>query len=88
MQKKKKKIVDPLLIKECTKNIDETELVRKTSNENECRCSLCTVYKVLFFVFFVFFVKLVFILFIASMWIVKNTIYLIEQTYKWGKSLI
>ena len=55
MQKKAKK-VDPLLIKECTKNIDEAELVRKTSNENECRCSLCTVYKVLFSVFFVFFV--------------------------------
>ena len=55
-KKKKKKIVDPLLIKECAKNIDETELVRKTSNENECRCSLCTVYKVLFSVFFVFFV--------------------------------
>ena len=52
----KKKIVDPLLIKECTKNIDETELVRKTSNENECRCSLCTVYIVLFSVFFAFFV--------------------------------
>ena len=49
----KKKIVDPLLIKECTKNIDETELVRKTSNENECRFSLCTVYKLLFSVFFV-----------------------------------
>ena len=48
--KKKKKIVDPLLIKECTKDIDETELVNKRSNENECRCSLCTVYKVLFFV--------------------------------------
>ena len=48
-----KKIVDLLLIKECTKNIDETELVNKTSNESECRCSLCTVYKVLFSVFFV-----------------------------------
>ena len=34
-------------------NIDETELVNKTSNESECRCSLCTVYKVLFSVFFV-----------------------------------
>ena len=53
MQKKKKKIVDPLLIKECTKNIDETELVNKTSNENQCRCSVCIVYKVLFSVFFV-----------------------------------
>ena len=51
MQKKKK--VDLLLIKECTKNIDETELVRKTSNGSECRCSLCTVYIVLFSVFFV-----------------------------------
>ena len=49
---KKKKIVDPLLIKECTKDIDETELVNKRSNKNECRCSLCTVYKVLFSVFF------------------------------------
>ena len=37
-------------------NIDETELVRKTSNKNECRCSLCTVYIVLFSVFFAFFV--------------------------------
>ena len=52
MQKRKKN-VDPLLIKECTKNIDETELIRKTSNESECRCNLCTVYKVLFSVFFV-----------------------------------
>ena len=34
-------------------NIDETELVYKTSNESDCRCSLCTVYKVLFSVFFV-----------------------------------
>ena len=34
-------------------NIDETELANKTSNESECRCSLCTVYKVLFSVFFV-----------------------------------
>ena len=49
----KKKKVDPLFSKECTKNIDETELIGKTSNENECRCSLCTVYKVLFSVFFV-----------------------------------
>ena len=48
----KEKIVDLLLIKECTKNIGETELVKKTSNERECRCSLCTVYKVLFSVFF------------------------------------
>ena len=47
----KKKKVDPLLIKECTKDIDETELATKTSNESECRCSLCTVYKVLFSVF-------------------------------------
>ena len=53
MQKKKKKKVDPLLIKECTKNIDETELVRNISNENKCRCSLCIVYIVLFSVFFV-----------------------------------
>ena len=52
----KKIIVDPLLIKESTQNIDETELVNKTSNESECRCSLCTMYKVLFSVFFVFFV--------------------------------
>ena len=28
---KKKKIVDSLLIKECTKNIDETESIKKTS---------------------------------------------------------
>ena len=52
----KKKIVDSLLIKECTKNIDETRLVRKISNENECRCSLCTVYRILFSVFYEFFV--------------------------------
>ena len=57
MQKKKtKNKIDPLLIKECAKNIDETELVRKTSNENECICSLCIVYKLLFSVFFVIFV--------------------------------
>ena len=41
-KKEKEKEADPLLIKECTKYIDETELVWKTSNESECRCSLCT----------------------------------------------
>ena len=76
----RKKLADKSIDK-CTKTIDETELVNKTSNGSECRCSLCTVYKVLFFVFFVFFVISTvtsIILFIASMWIVKNTIYLIE----------
>ena len=84
----KKKIVDPLLIKECTKNIDETELVRKTSNENECRRSLCTVYKILFSVFFV-------ISTVTSIYFVyrkcvgcKKYNYIIEQSHKWGKSLI
>ena len=85
----KEKIVDLLLIKECTKNIDETELVNKTSNESEYRCSLCTVYKVLFSVFYV-------ISTVTSIYFVyrkytdcKKYIYcLIEQTYKWRKSLI
>ena len=48
----KKKLVDKL-IEECTKNIDETNLVKKNLDGNKDRCSFCTVYKVLFCIFFI-----------------------------------
>ena len=44
-----KKIIDKL-IEECTKNIEETKLVEKTSakNGNKHKCSSCTLFIVLF----------------------------------------
>ena len=51
----RKKLVDPL-VKECTENIEETKLVKKTLVENEDRCSFCTVYRVLFWIFFILFI--------------------------------
>ena len=48
-----KKLVDPL-VEECTENIDETNLVNITvENENNGRCNSYVVYKVLFFIFFI-----------------------------------
>ena len=50
-----KKLADPL-IEECTENIDETKLVKKTLDENKDRCSFSTAYKMLFWIFFIFFI--------------------------------
>ena len=49
----RKKLVDKL-VEECTKNIEETRLVEKTSakNENKHKCSSCTLYIVLFLIIF------------------------------------
>ena len=63
----RKKLVDPL-VEECTKNINETSLVKKTLDKNENKCNSYVVYKVLLWTFFVFFIinlELAFILFIA-----------------------
>ena len=43
----RKKLADSL-IEECTENIDETKLVKKTLDENKDRCNFCIVYIVLF----------------------------------------
>ena len=51
----RKKLVDPL-VEECTKNIEETKLVKKTLDENKDRCNFCIVYRVLFWIFFIFFI--------------------------------
>ena len=42
------------LVEECTENIEETRLVEITSakNENEHKCSSCTLYIVLYSIFF------------------------------------
>ena len=49
----RKKLVDKL-VEECTKNIEETRLVEKTSakNGNKDECSSCTLYIVLFSIIF------------------------------------
>ena len=49
----RKKLVDKL-VEECTKNIEETRLVEKTSakNKNKHKCSSCTLYIVLFSIVF------------------------------------
>ena len=53
----RKKLVDPL-VEECTENIDETKLVKKTldKNENKDKCNSYVVYKVLFWILFIFFI--------------------------------
>ena len=50
----RKKLVDPL-VEECTENINETSLVKKTLDKNEKKCNSYVVYKVLFWTFFIFF---------------------------------
>ena len=50
----RKKLVDPL-VEECTKNINETSLVKKTLDENKDRCNSYAIYKALFWTFFIFF---------------------------------
>ena len=53
----RKKLVD-LLVEECTENIEETKLVKKTldKNKNKDKCNSYVVYKVLFWPFFIFFI--------------------------------
>ena len=51
----RKKLVD-LLVEECTENIEETKLVKKTLDENKDRCNSYAVYKALFWTFFIFFI--------------------------------
>ena len=48
-----KKLVDKL-VDECTENIEEVKLAKITyaENENNYKCSCCTVYTVLFWIFF------------------------------------
>ena len=93
----RKTLVDPL-VEECTENIDETKLVRKTLDKNETklvkktldedkdRCTFCTVYKVLFLIFFIFFIISIGtgIYFVYRKYVNCNInmIYLIKQAYK------
>ena len=51
----KQKLIDPL-VEECTENINETKLVKKTLDEIKDRYSFSIVYKVLFWIFFIFFI--------------------------------
>ena len=51
----RKKLAD-LLVEECTENINETSLVKKTLDKNENKCNSYVVYKVLFWSFFIFFI--------------------------------
>ena len=51
----RKKLVD-LLVEECTENIEETKLVKKTLDENKDRCNSYTIYMTLFWTFFIFFI--------------------------------
>ena len=50
----RKKLADPL-VEECTENIDEKKLVKKTldKNENKDKSHSYVVYMVLFFIFFI-----------------------------------
>ena len=51
----RKKLAD-LLVEECTENINETSLVKKTLDKNGNKCNSYVVYKVLFWSFFIFFI--------------------------------
>ena len=50
-----KKLVDSL-VEECTENINETSLVKKTLDKNENKWNYYVVYKALFWTFFIFFI--------------------------------
>ena len=50
----RKKLIDPL-VEECTENINETSLVKKTLDKSEDRCNSYVVYRALFWTFFIFF---------------------------------
>ena len=43
----RKKLIDPL-VEECTENINETNLVKKTLDEKKDRCNFYAIYKALF----------------------------------------
>ena len=43
-------------MEECTENIEETKLVKKTLDENKDRCNSYTIYMTLFWTFFIFFI--------------------------------
>ena len=78
----RKKLTDPL-VEECTENIDETELVNITvENENNSRCNSYLVYKMLFFIFFIISCGIIIYFFTISMLIVLNIIYLINHNIK------
>ena len=80
-RKCRKKLINPL-VEECTKNINETELIKvAVENKNNDRCRSYAVYKVLFWIFFVIGCGTI-ILFTMGMLIVLNIIYLINQSYK------
>ena len=49
-----RKLIDPL-VEECTKNINETELVKKNLDKSEDRCNSYVVYRALSWIFFIFF---------------------------------
>ena len=51
----KTKLIDPL-VEECTENVDETELVKKTLDKNNNKCTSYVAYKVLFWILFIFFI--------------------------------
>ena len=51
----RKKLVDPL-VEECTENIEETKLVKKTLDENKDGYNFCIVYRALFWIFFISFI--------------------------------
>ena len=70
----KKKLVDKL-VEECTENMEETRLVKKTlaKNENKYKCNSCTVYIVLFSIIFTINIGIG-IYFIYSCWCLKKDI--------------
>ena len=50
----RKKSIDPL-VEECTENINETSVVKKTLDKSEDRCNSYVVYRALLWIFFIFF---------------------------------
>ena len=50
----RKKLVDPL-VEECAENINETNLIKKTLDENKGSCNSYVIYEALFWTFFIFF---------------------------------
>ena len=50
----KKKLIDPL-VEECTENISEKNLVKKTLDKGEDRCNSYVLYRALFWTFFISF---------------------------------
>ena len=50
----RKKLINPL-VEECTENINETELVKKTLDKSKDRCNSYVAYRALCWTFFIFF---------------------------------